>query len=90
MRLCANTEQEDVCDHVDYYHMIIPDVINERIAQRPNVFYHYWQKPSTAVELRVTGNQLNCDNITFHWLTDHDNQGQLIVHYIPSAMVRVQ
>ena len=62
--------------------MVIPDVINGRIVQKPNVFYYHWHKPSLAVELQVTGDQPNCDGIKFHWLTD---QRQLIVNYISSA-----
>ena len=68
--------------------MDIPDVINGRIVQKSNVFYYHWNKPSSAVELQVTGDQPNCDGVKFHRLTDHmhDNQGQLIVNYISSAM----
>ena len=66
--------------------MDIPDVINERIAQKSNVFYYQWNKPSSAVELQVADDQPNCDGVKFHWLTNHDNQEQLFVKYTSSAM----
>lgn len=65
--------------------MIIPDVINGMIEQRPNVFYYQWYENSSAVELQVTGDQMNCNSIKFYWLIEHGNQGQLIVSYIPSV-----
>lgn len=66
--------------------MDIPDVMNGRIAQKSNVFYYQWNKPSSAVELQGTGDQPNCDGVKFHWLTNHDSQGQLIVKYTSPAM----
>lgn len=63
--------------------MIIPDVLNGRIAQRPNVFYYHWHNQSSAVELQVAEDQLNCSSIKFY----HDNQEQLIVNYISSLMM---
>jgi len=87
VQMCINIQDE--CEQINNYQMIIPDVISRRITQRPNVFYYHWYKPSSAVKLQVTGNQLNCDNIQFYWQTDHDNLGQLIVTYIPSVMVHI-
>ena len=87
VQMCVNIQ--DACKQINYYQMIILDVINERIAQRPNVFYYHWHKSSSAVKLQVTNDQLNCDNIQFYWLTDHDNLGQLIVSYIPSVTVHI-
>lgn len=87
VQMCLNTQ--DACEQINHYQMIIPDVINGRIAQRPNVFYYHWYKPSSAVKLQITGDQLNCDNTQFYWLTDHDNLGQLIVSYVPSVMVHI-
>jgi len=73
-----------MCTNASYYHVVIPDVINGRIIQRPNVFYHHWEKPSSSVQLQVVGDQLNCDGARFHWLMD---QAQLIVNYIPSTIM---
>ena len=82
---CIIQEEQNTCTNTNYYHMIIPDVTNRRIVQRPNVFYHQWHKLSSTVELQVTDDQLDCDGVKFHWLLEHDNQGQLIVYYIPSV-----
>lgn len=74
------------------YNLVIPDVdITDRtLTLRPNLLYYYWQKPSSAVELKTNGKQINCDNIKFYWITDNTHQGRLIIQYnIPSTLVQV-
>ena len=74
------------CQENNEYSIIIPEVNNQNILQRPNVLYRYWQKPSSAVELQPRGNQRNCDNIKFYWIMHNNDQGQLIIQY-SSTMV---
>ena len=74
------------------YNLVIPDVdISDRtLTLRPNLLYYYWQKPTSAIELKANGNRINCDNIKFYWIMDDTRQGRLIIQYnIPSTMVQV-
>ena len=74
------------------YNVVIPDVdITDRtLASRPNLLYYYWQKPSSAVELKINSDQMNCDNFKFYWIMNNIREGQLIIQYnIPSTMVQV-
>ena len=85
VEFCIVTEEEQkLCEQTNYYHIIIPDVTNGRIIQRPDVFYYQWYNQNSAAQLQVADNQLKCDGVQFHLLMEHVNQGQLIVSYIPS------
>lgn len=88
IELCIVTEEEQkLCEQTSYYHIIIPDVTNGRITQRPDVFYYQWYNQNSTAQLQVVDDQLKCDGVQFYWLTEHANQGQLIVSYIPSVMM---
>lgn len=90
LTVCTERERSDDCQETDRFNVTIPDldVINKKIAARPNVLYYYWQKPNSAVELKASGDQMNCDNIKFYWMMDNNIQGQLIIQYnITSTMV---
>jgi len=80
VEVCVNREQ--TCST---YHIIIPDidVINGRILQRTDLFYH-WQKLNFTGEIQTTG---KCDNMKLYMLMKNPTQGELIVIYSPSVTV---
>lgn len=91
LRVCIDRQrQSDTCRETHNFSVTIPDirVSKQRIIKRPNVLYQYWQKSSSAVELQVRGDQMNCDNIKFYWMMHSNIRGKLIVQYnIPSSIV---
>ena len=90
LSVCTDRLYSEGCQ--ERFSVLLPgvDVSNRRVELRPNLLYYYWQKPSSAVELKTNGNQMNCDNIKFYWIMDNIRQGQLIIQYnIPSTMVQI-
>ena len=85
LTVCIERQRSNGCQETSTYGVRIPDIKNQRVLQRPNLLYRYWEKPGSAVELRASDNQTDCNNIKFYWIMD---QGQFIIQYdIPSTTV---
>ena len=85
LRVCIERQRSYACEETNTYSVTIPDIKNQRVLQRPNLLYRYWDKPRSAAVLQAIDNQTNCDNIKLYWIS---HQGQLIIQYdIPSMMV---
>ncbi|XP_065887444.1 uncharacterized protein [Dysidea avara] len=90
LHICANLPTLNTCSNERgkrTYLIVIPDVSNGVVLQRPSVFYHHRQWLNSTVQFQSNS---SCANIKFYQLNNADYKGtQVIVTYRPSSeMIR--
>ena len=86
LHICANLPTLNTCSNEGgkrTYLIVIPDVSNGAVLQRPSVFYHHRQWLNSTVQFQSNS---SCANIKFYQLNNADYKGtQVIVTYRPSS-----
>ena len=86
LHICANLPTHNPCSNERdkrTYLIVIPDVSNGVVLQRPSVFYHHRQWLNRTIQFQSNS---SCANIKFYQLNNTDHkETQVIVTYRPSS-----